>query len=191
MSPGLRRPLGIAVAIVVTMATVALSRVPYGDSDAGAATLRITWRAPGERVEECRTLSAEELEALPVHMRRERICERRFLPYRLQVDLDGRRVIDEVVRPAGAQEDRPLYVFRELDLEPGSHRVEVRWAREDGLERTSEGTTGTGPLSLEASLRLEPGDVALVTYDPVRRILATAGRGVHRSSSESPPENIP
>jgi hypothetical protein len=187
-----RRILGAAVAVTVTLATVALSRVPYGGLDPDISVLRLTWRAPGEAIEDCRLLSPEEIEAQPVHMRRDRICERRLVPYRLRVYVDGVRVVDETVRPAGAREDRPLFVFRELELEPGEHQVAVNWVRETGPDplptdspATRGGVRGTGPLSLDATLDLAAGDVALVTYDPDRRSLATAGRGIVRSTSRT------
>jgi hypothetical protein len=192
MSTTARRIVGAALAVAVTLATVALSRVPYGDLDPDISVLRLTWRAPGEAIEDCRLLSPEEIEAQPVHMRRDRICERRLVPYRLSVYVDGVRVVDETVRPAGAREDRPLFVFRELTLEPGEHQVAVNWVRETGPDPLPAdspairgGLRGTGPLSLDATLDLAAGDVALVTYDPDRRSLATAGRGIVRSTSRT------
>lgn len=205
MKRAARRVLGVALAVAVTLAIVALSRLPYAAADGEGALIRFSWRTPGAQVDECRRLSAEELERLPVHMRREEVCERRILPYRLQVRLDGRTVYDELVRASGAREDRPLFVFRELPVAPGEYRLEVRWERErngvsgsgdddaheateaaeeherreahDSAPRPAPRRTTPENLELKAVLRLDAGDVSLVTYDLDHQRLVVRGRG--------------
>lgn len=178
MSRAMRALAGVLLAAAATLAVAALSRVPYESPGGRQALVRLSWRALGERVEECRPLSAAEREALPVHMRRSEVCEGRVLPYALEVELDGRRVLADTVRAAGAREDRPLYVFVELPVEPGTHRLGVRFVREGrgGDHEEEPGKrTGATPARLELSrtLRLRAGEVALVTYDPERQALVT------------------
>jgi hypothetical protein len=199
MKSNVRWMVGLAFALAVTLAIAGLSRVPYAAADGDHALIRFSWRTPGAHVEECRTLSAEERERLPVHMRRDQVCERRMLPYRLLVRIDGATVYDDVVRPAGAREDRPLYVFRELPVGPGEYRVDVLWEQDrpsppaaepaadpadpagGGRQHVSPGSGAPRPvperLELAATLRLEPGDVALITYDVDRHVLVARGRG--------------
>lgn len=146
MRPGIRRFGGLAYAFLAAALLSSLSRIPWDasgadrpmilGSDAMAprstelALIRLSWRVPGDRIDECRRSSPEELDALPIHMRREEVCEGRILPYRLRVALDEQIVIDEMVHPAGAREDRPLYVFRELFVPPGAYVIEVVWEPE-------------------------------------------------------------
>jgi hypothetical protein len=187
MNRPVKRGAALAVALGVALVIAGLSRVPYAAAD-DHALLRLSWRTPGQHVEECRRLSAEEIARQPVHMRREEICERHFLPYRLQVRLDDRTVIDEVVRPAGTREDRPLFVHRQLPLQPGSYRLQVEWesvapaaTEHDGTDRNAAApavTTIPHRLELDADLRLEAGYVALVTYDFDRHVMVARGRGV-------------
>jgi hypothetical protein len=201
-----KRLAGAALALALTAAIVAASRVPYAASDADRAMIRLSWRTPGAQVEECRRVSEEELEALPVHMRREEVCERRALPYRLYVLVNGQTVYDEVVRPAGAREVRPLYVFREIPVAPGSYQVDVLWQPEGGapaatapdepgaLTRAEDPTAdrvenpsrraAQHRLTLSVRLALEPRDVALLTYDVDRQQLVARGRG--RAESGAP-----
>jgi hypothetical protein len=156
-----------------------LSRVPYAPGGADGALIRLSWRTPGEYVEQCRKLTPEELEALPIHMRREQVCEGRIVPYRLRMILDGALVYDEIVRAAGAREDRPLYVFRERRVPSGRYDVEVTWEPDRGPE--GEGSAAADPggsagLRLSAKLELGPGDVSLITYDVNERVLVVRGR---------------
>lgn len=177
MRPPLRAAAAALLAGAVTLGVAALSRVPYAPPGGDDAVLRLSWRTRGERVRECRRLTAQELAALPVHMRREEVCEGRVLPYVLRVEVDGRAVVHDTVRAAGAREDRPLYVYRELRVPPGPLRLSVRFTREDapaGAPRAAgELRRAASPARLELSeaLHLRPGEVALVTYDADRRAL--------------------
>jgi hypothetical protein len=171
-----------AVPLLATLATLVgafliagLSRVPYAPPS-DDALIRLSWRTAGEYVEECRTLTAEELEALPIHMRREQVCEGRMVPYRLRMTLDGVPVYDERVRAAGAREDRPLYVFRELRVPPGRYDVEVTWEPEPAQRPAAGRDSVGGGLRLDARLALAAGEVSLITYDLNERVLVVRGR---------------
>jgi hypothetical protein len=159
------RPLRLALAAVLAAgsaaALAALSQLPYTPPAAEEATLRLSWRARGERVRECRRLPAEEVAALPAHMRREEECTERILPSHLRVEVGGRVLVDDTVRASGARGDRPLYVFREIPLLPGTHDLRVRFGRAE------QGADGGAPplLELARPLSLASGEVALVTYD--------------------------
>jgi hypothetical protein len=184
MNLWLRRALGIVLAVAVTLAIAALSRVPYTAARGEEAMLRLSWRTPGEYVEECRTVSAEELARQPAHMRRELVCEGRLLPYELRVLLNGELVVEEVVVAAGARQDRPLYVYKEISLPAGDHNVKVDWRAVRGAA-ADDAPAGPVPrhLSLGAELRLEPREVALITYDSDSRRFQAKGAGVVRSDS--------
>jgi hypothetical protein len=193
------RVAGVALGLAFTFALAALSRVPYSIEPGDDALIRLSWRTATAFVEECRTVSPEELERMPVHMRREQICEGRLLPYRLEVELDGETVINNWVHGAGARQDRPLSVFQEIRVRPGAHHVRVRWipdvrpgigdatgddasaasARANAESATPQRARNEQEvppaLELETTLRLEPRDVALFTYDGTHRRLIVLG----------------
>jgi hypothetical protein len=108
-------------------------------------------------------------------MRMKEICERRHAPFRLRVRIDGETVREALLSPAGASGDRPLYVFEELLVRPGAHRVEVLFSEErpeaDGAARPAR------TLALDAALELAPRDVALVTLDENGERLAATTPG--------------
>jgi hypothetical protein len=139
---------------------VALSDVTTVVNGSAGGLVRLSWRAVGERIEKCRVPSEEELAALPPHMRQKEICEGNLAPFALEVHLDGERVVDREVRPAGAREDRPTYVFEEIPVAPGPHDLEVVFAVAEG-----EAGTGVSPLRLRTTLEVSPRGVVLVTRD--------------------------
>lgn len=175
--PGGMRVVMAAVAVALTLGISAGSRVPVTFSEPDDALLRLSWRMRGITAEECRTLSEEELERLPVHMRNTQACIGVIASYALTVSVGGTLLATDTVRPPGARGDRPLNVLREFPLPPGEHRVEVRFRAvlPEGVEPPDEGLR---ELSWVGSLRLGGRDVALVTLNEAgRRLeLRTAGR---------------
>ncbi len=161
-----------ALATVLTAGLVVASQAPWRANPEDVACIRLSWRSVSEPVSECRVPSPEELEALPVHMRMQEICERRHAPFRLVVQVDGAAVRDVTLVPAGASGDRPLYVFEELRVAPGPHRLVIRFDEERSPERPAAAPLRS--LALDASLQLTSREVALVTLDASGERLAVA-----------------
>ncbi len=160
MSTG-QKLLALAVSAIMAVAVAALSRVPYTPGDSEDALVRLAWRYRSETEATCRPITDAERARLPVHMQRDTICEARSTPYRLRISLNGELTADTLVSAAGARGDRPIYVFHQIPVTAGSHRIEVTF-RPDGPDATAPGDG----LTLAAGLDLPPRHVALVTYDP-------------------------
>ena len=186
---GLRRTIGVVVALASLTAVAALSRVPYRTHDGERALLRLSWRMRGERIEQCRRATPAELANVPQHMRREVICEgARIAAYRLRVVVDGRSLANSIVAGSGVVGDRPIYLLRDFELRPGTHHVQLSFEKEpnQGDDKSDEqpgnsrerdydrqARRGTVPsrLALDQRVDVQPGSVVLVTYDSERRQL--------------------
>lgn len=153
----LRRAGGWTLGVVGTIAIVGLSQVPYAVSPSDHAELRFAWRYRSASIERCRPPTEEENAALPVHMRQTEICERQLQPWRLGIWLDDVQVADDTVRARGAREDRPLYVFRNVPIPQGTHRLRAVFSPVGASDRS--------PLVLESTVELDRRQVGLVTYD--------------------------
>jgi hypothetical protein len=189
-----------AVVGVAAMAGVAIcanaSITVHGSEQ---AILRLAWSVRPERVERCREQSEEELARLPAHMRQPVTCEGTSAQYRLTVLHDGSVAAERLVHGGGLRQDRRIYVFQELPLDPGDGTIEVRFDRIDpdaphvalpetgdgdrknkhdtddrqgGRERQAAGETVPPHLTLTQLLRIRPREVILVTYSPDRQALA-------------------
>jgi len=171
--------LGVLVAVIGMVGLAALAGVPYTADRSEGAVIRLAWRARGERVQRCRRRSAAELAKLPVHMREEEVCERGMLPYQLRVAVDGRPVVDREVRAGGARADRPLFVFEELPVAPGLHRMTITFAREpvEPEEHDHDERRETpARLEFDDTVMLTPRAIVLVTYDDEQRRLRLLAR---------------
>jgi hypothetical protein len=175
--------------------------MPLAYHGSGTARLRLSWSARPERIEVCRTLSAEELARQLEHMRQRVQCDGRFATYALRVEADGRVLDQVVVRGSGLRHDRPLYVLRDFDLAAGVRRVRVSFARRErtegetaavaatpsaeadtgifagraareALERERRAQVAMPPqLLLDTSMVFVPSRILLVTFDADRRAL--------------------
>ena len=173
----LARIAGITCAAAAAFALASASTAPVTVHDSDDGVLRLAWSARPERIEDCRPRSAEELAALPPHMRQPMVCEGVAAEYRLTVRREGAIIADQVVRGGGLRHDRRLYVFREIALPPGEIAIEIRFDRLDpGTPNRSAGPAPNASavpahLSFERRLRVRSREVVLVTYDPQGRAL--------------------
>ncbi|MEQ9398128.1 MAG: hypothetical protein RJQ04_03080 [Longimicrobiales bacterium] len=150
------------VALGGMVAMAGLSRVPYAAHPDADAVLRLSWRIRGEALAECAALSPEELARLPVHMQNPEACQRRGRSYRLRAWIDGAPVVDRVMAPAGVRGDRPLYVFEEVSMPPGTHGARVTF---EPVAVDYPAPSGESGLSWSGTLQVGPRGVALVTLD--------------------------
>ncbi len=193
------RIAAVATAALAALAIGAASRAPWAASPEDRALLRLSWRAPSEVAEQCRPLSAQEKADLPVHMQVPEVCETRAVPYLLEVRIDGATFAADTIHGAGAREDRPITVFREIPVAVGERAIDIAFRQvaqeshenedaegdpadrgDDGNEEDGDGDEGDDgdeddddPVSLRysESLALGAREVALITFDPARRAL--------------------
>jgi hypothetical protein len=169
----MRRALQLIVSACALAALIALSSWQFGQTVSDRALLRLSWRAIGRELEQCRALSAEEIARQPAHMRQTQKCERVVEPYRLEVLIDDSLRADTTYRPTGARGDRPLYVLRDFPVTAGMHDVEVRFYEVEAAAHVSPEQRGHFPDAVVFSSTIEfaPRRIALVTYDADRRTL--------------------
>jgi hypothetical protein len=165
-----RRAAGGLLAVALVAGTAALSRLPTPFSTSDEALLRLSWRMAGVTAQACRTLSPEELEKLPVHMRNPKACIGHIASYVLRVRVDGVLETQDTVRPAGARGDRPITLLRDLRIAPGAHRVDIAFDAllPEGVEPPPDALRS---LVWNGRVDAGPRGVALVTLDPEGRRL--------------------
>jgi len=158
-----RATAAILVGAVSVVVISAASRLPVSFGGDHHALLRLSWRVDGISMEECRTLSPQELANLPPHMRNPKACIGRIAPYRLQVGIDGAMVVSDTIYPAGARGDRPIFVLRDLPVDPGPMRLRVRF--DPLLPPGTRPGPAAVPLFLDRTVTADVGRIVLVTLD--------------------------
>jgi len=139
--------------MAVGIALLSLQPLPGGEVPDGV--LLLDWRLRGEETGTCLRAPEAELERLPVHMRSQDACLGELPPYRLVLEIDGSVIVDREVRGGGFRGDRPLTVFREVQIEPGRREIHARFFREDGDAEAIE-------LEVREMVEVEAGRVLLL-----------------------------
>jgi hypothetical protein len=150
---------GVSLLFVGGIAWLSLAPMPPAPN---AALVRLSWRSQPYRVEECRTLSAQELASIPSHMRKTEECVGEFVDYEVSLEIDGLLKLDTVA-PSGARRDRPVYVFQDELVSPGTHTVAVRFRALVGVDSGQDEEPPT--LEWNGYVTLAEREIALVTLD--------------------------
>ncbi len=155
--------LRILLAAIALTGMAALSHVPFDTDRDEHALIRFSWRTRGKAEEHCRKRTQAELDALPIHMRTPEVCTGRIASYELAVEVDEQHLPRRTLRAAGAHADRPIYVFQEIPITPGSHHIEA--------EFYSTAHPHEHRLKYEKDVTVQGGDILLITYDDERGVL--------------------
>ena len=197
------RALAASVATALALFVLARASVaPLPLHGADSARLRLSWSARPERIETCRTLSAEELAKREEHMRQRVECDGRSATYTLRVESDGRLLGESIVRGGGLRHDRPIHLLTDFDLPPGAHRILLSFIRREKTDNDAAAFAPAAPtatdtglfagraqreaaeharrasaaipsrLVLDTLLTFAPRRVAIVTFDQDRQVLS-------------------
>ncbi|MDX2145094.1 MAG: hypothetical protein SFV19_17195 [Rhodospirillaceae bacterium] len=112
----------------------------------------------GQRLEDCRDRSAEELAARAPNMRKKRVCARRRAPVDVELYLDDRLVMAVAAPPGGLSGDGASRVYRRFAVPTGAHVLEARLrdsGRAEGFDHVRQ-----------VDVQLRPGQNLAVDYRP-------------------------
>jgi hypothetical protein len=162
-----RAVAALALRLLASGALVAgvglLAHLPLGATP-DEAGLRVDLRTPHAKVEICEERGAEELAALPAHMRQARECRETAIDYRLRIAVDGVTLLDRPVRHRGVRRNRPLLAGELVRVAPGRHEVAIDFAPE--LPAGFAGDAGAlRTHRLAGSVDLAAGRVAVAALD--------------------------
>lgn len=124
------------------------------------ALVKVSFTRVGKPVGECRRLTEAELAKLPPNMRSPTVCPRERSPILVQVDLDGRRILERKAEPGGMSKDGASSIYERVVVPAGEHRIAVRIS--DDVRNRDK------PFVRDTEMKLVPGQVLVVDFDPDR-----------------------
>jgi hypothetical protein len=130
---------------------------PYRHLAPDQALIKLSFSHTGKPVSECKAQTPEELAKLPPNMRAPMKCPRERSPVTVQVDIDGRRVLDRSAPPTGLSRDGASALYERLVVPAGERRIAV--ALSDDV-RAREAA-----YRHEATVALAPGQVLVIDFD--------------------------
>jgi hypothetical protein len=171
--PGPGRLAGFVALLVMVAAGLAVfSAFPWVATPPGVALLKIAVKHVAAPVGAAVALSREELEKLPRHMRPaggQSAESRARRDTTVRVTLDGRPVLERTYRPSGLRGDGPTFVYEEVELRPGPHRLEATLLEAGG---PSERSDAPAPFErrLSADVDVASGQVLLLEISGQREL---------------------
>lgn len=132
----------------------------YRPLPADQAVLKVSFIHHGQRVADCRPLSAGELAKLAPNMRTPMKCERERSAVTIELDVDGVTVYRKVAAPSGLSRDGASSVYHRLQVPAGQHRIAVRLQ--------DRAAPGPFKYSRDAQVDLKPAQILVIDFDPER-----------------------
>ena len=159
----MRRIAGQLVAYGLFVAVVgAFSAWPeYRLLDEQEAIVSLTFSHAAQRVEECRRLSQEELNALPPNMRKPDKCPRERHEIYVEMLLDERLVTSDTALPSGLWKDGKANIYRRTRVDAGDYALFV------GMNDSGSGN-GFDYVKRQ-DVTLAPGQNLVVTFDDLQK----------------------
>ena len=113
----------------------------YTHFDPDMAQIKLSFSHSGQRKDECRRLTPEEIAQLAPNMRRPLDCPRERLPVRVELILDGTVIFNDSLTPSGLARDGKSSAYQRFAVEPGHHHLVARLrdsARDEGFDYEHE-----------------------------------------------------
>ena len=123
------------------------------------ALVRVSFIHATQRKQACRERSAEELAKLAPNMRAAQDCPRERSPLLVEIELDGKVVLQREVQPSGLRRDGNVAVYQRLALPAGRHRIVAR------LRDRAEGAFN---FAGEQTVELAGGGVLIIDFNAQR-----------------------
>lgn len=129
--PSMLRPLPL-LGQAVTYGLFAVLLGVFGNGPAHApvppdkAQILLTLIHAGKPAGECRERSAEEMAKLAPNMRKSRVCPRQRVSLLVEMEIDGKAVYREWLKPSGLAGDFPSHAYRRFPVDPGPRRIAIR-----------------------------------------------------------------
>ncbi|GAB2506088.1 hypothetical protein [Arenimonas alkanexedens] len=121
------------------------------------ALITISIAHHGKRLQPCREQTPEELASLPPTMRVPTRCPRERAPLLVEVDIDGKTVLQQRAEASGLSRDGSAKLYRRMPVPVGRHRVSVRLRdsnRRDGFD-----------YAREEVVDLRPSEILVLDFD--------------------------
>jgi hypothetical protein len=131
------------------------SAPPYRALAPGAAVVKLSFTHAGERRQECRERTPEELAKLAPNMRAKLDCPRERSDVRVEVEMDGEPLFRVEARGAGLRHDLPSTVYRRREIPAGAHTFRARLA---------DGPDGAFRHERVQRVELAPGRVLVIDF---------------------------
>ncbi len=126
--------------------------------EAETAIVTITFSHAAQRVGECRRLTQEELNKLPLNARKPSNCPRERFPVRIELRSGDRVLYQDVLLPSGIWSDGKANIYERVEIDAGVHDLYVAMNDSGGDEGFD--------FENAAQIDITPGRNVVIRFDP-------------------------
>jgi len=168
-----RLPLQAGVGVLFAAAIGYFSsQPPYRHLPEDKAVLKLSLRHAGQIVGECRQRSAEELAGMPENMRAPLVCPRGRSPLQLELWLNNKLVLADILPARGIHNDGRASMYRRIVVPTGEMTVKVRMKDRGGTAEFQYQAERTVQLSAAENLVIDfNGDISNFEFHQAGRLL--------------------
>jgi hypothetical protein len=152
---------GIAYGLFITVVGAFSVWPGYRLLDEQEAIVSLTFSHAAQRVEECRRLTQEELNALPPNMRKPDECPRERHQVHVDMRFDGQLVYSETVPPSGMWKDGKVNVYQRTTTEAGNYALFI------GMN--DSGSDDGYDYERRQDVTILPGQNLVITFDNMQK----------------------
>lgn len=101
----------------------------YTHLPADETLIKVSFRHAGQHIGECRDRTPEEIAKLPVYQRKggaDKVCPRERADLLLELEMDGKQLLHEVLRPTGLAHSGNANIYRRIPVKAGVHTLKAR-----------------------------------------------------------------
>ncbi|MCP4048998.1 MAG: hydrogenase iron-sulfur subunit, partial [Gammaproteobacteria bacterium] len=137
------RPVGVALAwgLFAVVSVIFTVWPRFSQLAEGNAIISLTFSHAGQRLEECRKRSQEELNKLPPNMRKPSDCPRERHAVRVSFSADDEMLYEQNLLPSGVWKDGESTIYNRIELPVGDYNFFVGMSdsgREEGFDYTGQ-----------------------------------------------------
>ncbi len=120
--------------------------------------IKLSFKHAGQHVGACRERTPEELAKLPEYQRKggALVCPRERADVEIELEMDGKQLFHEVVKPAGFAHSSTANVYRRIPVTAGIHSLTARLKDRPGTDYN---------YTREETVNLAPGRVMVIDFN--------------------------
>lgn len=129
----------------------------YTHLAADETLIKLSFKHAGQHVGECRERTQEEMDKLPVYQRKggAKVCPRGRSDVVVELELDGKRLYHEILRPTGVAHSSNANIYRRIPVKAGTHILKARLKDHPGEDYN---------YTREETLNLAPGRILVIDF---------------------------
>ncbi len=171
--PFLAVPVILLFAFLISFLATGTLYPFYGKND---SLLKFTLKYSSRPKGDCKELTEKETETKLKHMQKTQSpftsmrldCARERAATNIEMMLDNKKVLSMTYHPTGLKNDGPTFVYEEMHVEPGRHKIEIKMGDSE--------KPGSFDYTFKKDVEFKAGEIVVIDFDRVKNEFFVLGQ---------------